>query len=129
VTFHVIGGGSAAATLAAPNIRTYDEMRFSDTIPYLLHADFGIAPYNAERVAPYLVDTSMKLMQYGALGLPAVCPTVVAGDKTGRFGYQPGDAGSIADAVRGALALGRYQGEVPLNWRQVTDRILDPLQG
>ena len=127
VTFHVIGAGSEAATLAAPNIRIYDEMKFQDTIPYLRHADFGVAPYNAGRVAPYLVDTSMKLMQYGYLGLPAVCPTVVAGDKPGRFGYLPGDAPSIASAIRSALDYGRFKGEPALSWREVTDRILDPV--
>ena len=44
VTFHVIGAGSEAAALAAPNIRIYDEMKLQDTIPYLHHADFGVAP-------------------------------------------------------------------------------------
>ena len=119
VTFHVIGAGSEAATLAAPNMRIYDEMKFQDTIPYLRHADFG--------VAPCLVDTWMKLIQYGYLGLPAVCPTVVAGDKPGRFGYLPGDTPSIASAMRSALDFGRFKGEPALSWREVTDRILDPV--
>jgi len=128
VTFHVIGAGGEAAGLTAPNIKVYDEMKFHDTIPYLRHADFGVAPYNAERVAPYLVDTSMKLMQYGFLGLPAVCPTVVAGDKPGRFGYLPNDARSIANAIHNALTFGHFESQPALSWREVTDLILDPVR-
>ena len=126
VMFHVIGGGRDAANLSAPNIRVYDEMRFVETVPYIRHADFGIAPYNAEKVAPYLTDTSMKLMQYGFLGVPAVCPDIVAGGKAGRFGYRPGDLDDIGRAIRGALAFGHFAGEPALSWREVTDRILYP---
>jgi len=126
VTFHVIGGGQAAAGLVAPNVRVLDEMRFADTVPYIRHADFGIAPYTADKVAPYLVDTSMKLMQYGFLGVPAVCPDVVAGDRPGRFGYRPGDGSSITAAVERALAFGHFEGSEALGWREVTDRILLP---
>lgn len=126
IIFHVIGGGAYAAKLSAPNIKVYGEMPFKDTIPYLKYADFGIAPYNDAKVAPYLSDTSMKLMQYGFLGLPAVCPNIVAGQKTGRFGYSPGNRESIISAINSALKFGHFPSSPVLTWDEVTDRILAP---
>jgi 2-beta-glucuronyltransferase len=124
VTFHVIGAGAKGARLSAPNILVYDEMAFLQTVPYIKHAAFGIAPYCADGVAPYLADTSMKLMQYGFLGVPAVCPQVTVGDHAGRFGYEPGDPASIAGAIEGALNCRGFAGERVLSWSEVTDRIV-----
>ena len=68
----------------------------------------------------------MKLLQYEAYGLPAVCPITVAGDRHGRVGYLPGDATSIQRAIHEALSLGRFPSRPPLSWSEVTDRILSP---
>jgi 2-beta-glucuronyltransferase len=125
-TFHVIGGGAKAALLRAPNIRVYGEMPFTETIAYIRHADVGIAPYEGKHVSNYLADTSMKLMQFGYLGLPAVCPHAAVGDYTGRFGYTPDDADSIVAAIRSALACGHFQASPALSWAEVTQRILAP---
>ena len=126
VTFHVIGGGAYAAHLSAPNIKLYGEMPFLKTIPYIKHANVGVAPYNGEKVAPFLTDTSMKLMQYGFLGVPAVCPQIIVGDYKGRFGYEPGNEQSIVNALKNALAHGNFPGNSVLDWKEVTDRILNP---
>lgn len=126
MTFHVIGGGVKAIGLTGPNLVVYEEMPFRDTIAYIQHADAGIAPYETSNIAPYLQDTSMKLMQYGFFGIPAVCPHSVVGNYTGRFGYQAGDEVSIRTAILGALAFGHFPGRPCLTWAQVTDRILDP---
>ena len=103
-------------------------MKFADTLAYLQHANFGIAPYLGQFVAPYLVDTSMKLMQYGAMGLPAVCPDVVVGSHQGRYGYGPGDRDSIVEAINGALIHGRFESASTFSWCEVTARILNPTQ-
>ena len=126
VNFHVIGGGKGARKLAAPNIAVYPETSFKDTLPYLKHADAGVAPYAGSKAPAYLRHTSMKLMQYGHLGLPAICPAALAGECRGRFGYVPGNPGSIAEAVRGALSLGRMDGLDFLSWAEVTQRIVAP---
>jgi 2-beta-glucuronyltransferase len=125
-TFHVIGGGIKAQALSAPNIRLYGEMPFKQTLAYINHAQVGIAPYNGGKVSPYLVDTSMKLMQFEAYGLPAVCPAVAAGNRYGRFSYEPGNRASIVAAIQAALALGRFAPRTPLSWKEVADRILSP---
>jgi 2-beta-glucuronyltransferase len=126
ITFHVIGGGHHAAGLAAPNIVLYGEMPYLKTIPYLRHANFGIAPYNGVKAASFLADTSMKLTQCGFLGVPAVCPRIVAGAHPGRFGYDPGDHQSIVLAIKNALALGHFPVVPALSWAEVTDRLLAP---
>lgn len=126
VIFHVIGGGLNARRLAGRNIRVHAEMAFAETLPFLRFADLGIAPYDGRRISPYLADTSMKLMQFGHLGLPALCPTPLDAGRPGRFGYVPGDAGSIEAAIRSALAAGRSAPVSTLTWREATDRILDP---
>lgn len=125
-TFHIIGGGPRAETLAAPNVKVYGEMPFAETLAYLQHADAGIAPYQGDKVAPYLVDTSLKLGQYRVLGLPAICPAAVTGDYDGRYGYTPGDAASIVAAVRAALDRGRFPGVDLPSWHDVALEMLLP---
>jgi 2-beta-glucuronyltransferase len=126
VIFHIIGGGKKARGLSAPNIVLYGEMPFKNTISYIEHAHAGIAPYEGGKVAPYLADTSMKLMQYGFFGIPSVCPQIVAGDNASRFGYEPGNAESIAAAIHAAIACGHIAPIAYYTWKEVTDRILDP---
>lgn len=126
VGFHVIGGGKGAGRLAAPNVAVYPETPFKDTLAFLKHADAGVAPYAGDKAPAYLEHTSMKLMQYGHLGLPAICPATVAGGHRGRFGYAPGNPASIAQAVRDALSFGRFKGLDVLSWAEVTERILVP---
>jgi 2-beta-glucuronyltransferase len=124
VTFHLIGSGARGRKLARSNVLVHEEMSYRKTIPYVKHASFGIAPYAGERVVPYLADTSMKLMQYGYFGVPAVCPRVTVGGRPGRFGYEPGDRESIARAIRGALACSGLVPEPALTWPSVVDRLL-----
>ena len=68
----------------------------------------------------------MKLMQYGWLGLPAVCPSFAVGEHRLRFGYDPADRSSVGGAVGRALAAAHVRDEAVLSWREVTDRLLDP---
>jgi 2-beta-glucuronyltransferase len=126
VTFHVIGGGRSARSLAQPNVKRYGEMPYAQTLAYIKHADFGIAPYQAAGVQEYLCDTSMKLMQYEFFGIPAICPKPAVGTHTGRFGYEPGNAASIGNAICGALDCGKFAPPAILSWSAVTDRILRP---
>ncbi len=126
LSFHVIGAGKAASRLAAPNIVIHPEMAFADTLPYLQHAAFGIAPYRDASTPRYLIDTSLKLRQFGLFGLPAVCPDFATGGAPGRFGYRPGDAGSIKQAIEAALANQHPITDISPSWPDVVDRILTP---
>lgn len=124
--FHVIGSGLADHGGFPDNVHLHDEMAYEDTLAYVKHADVGIAPYAAAAVPAYLTDTSMKLMQYAFFGVPAVCPTSVAGARSWRFGYTPGSRNSIVAAMQGALGAGPFQAPHALGWDEVTDRLIDP---
>ena len=126
VTFHVIGSGSRVEDGWPSNVKVYPEMRFEDTIPYIRHARFGIAPYRSEGLSPYLADTSMKLMQYRFFGLPAVCPSLLVNAAQDRFGYADLTGGSVGAAIRGALSSKGADPSPVLSWREVTDRLLAP---
>lgn len=126
ITFHVIGSGAPRAPGYGDNVRVYGDMKYADTIRYIKHARFGIAPYRSEAVPPYLADSSMKLAQYDYFGVPAVCPHAVVGRYPSRFGYTPGDEASIVEAIRGALAAPHVRQRKCLSWPEVVDRLLDP---
>lgn len=124
--FYVIGAGPAAAGLAGPNIHVLSEMRFDDTLAYLRHARFGVAPYRDAGAPAYLIDTSLKLRQFAMFGLPSVCPVFACGGMAHRHGYVPGDRSSIVRAVAAALGHAEPVEEPSLAWSQVVDRIVDP---
>ena len=124
ITFHIIGSGHKEA--GPPNVVYLPEMPFAETLPYIKHADFAVAPYN-DGVASYLTHTSMKLMQYGYLGVPAVCPETVAAGERGRFGYKSGSPASIAEAIKGAFeSLRSLPPTKVLDWGEVVERLLRP---
>ena len=125
VRFHLIGTGEPFA--APANVHHYKEMPFKATLPYLKHADFGIAAYKPQANSGYLAQSSLKLMQYEYLGLPAVCPDYAAGASRNRFGYVCGDEAGIVTAIRRALAHGRFAGAAAvLSWEEVAERMLTP---
>ncbi|QBR70364.1 UDP-glucuronate--glycolipid 2-beta-glucuronosyltransferase [Beijerinckiaceae bacterium] len=127
VQFHVIGAGKTGSALARANIQNYGEMKHAETVKFIKHAKFCIAPYRRNDHAEYLADTSMKLLQYDFLGVPAVCPSFVAGDRPYRFGYEPGDKASIRRAILAAMRQGKHKGTEYLSWADVTKRLLNPL--
>lgn len=126
VQFHIIGSGKTGGALSRPNIRNYGEMKYAETVKYIKHAKFCVAPYRPNEHAEYLADTSMKLLQYDFLGLPAVCPSFAAGDRPYRFAYEPGDKASIRSAILAAMRQGRHTGTDYLSWTDVTKRLLNP---
>lgn len=128
VVFHVIGSGTPPHPGYGDNVRVYDEMPHRQTLPYIKHASFGIAPYRSADVPRYLADTSLKLIQYDYFKLPAVCPHAAVGDYTSRFGYEPGNAESITAAIRNAMQAPRVSSRKPLHWSEVVQRMLNPAE-
>jgi 2-beta-glucuronyltransferase len=121
--FHLIG--CRASGDFPSNVIQYDEMPFEKTVRYLQHADVGLAVYADMPDGRYLVDSSMKLMQFGHIGLPAVTPHFAVGDVPLRFGYDPLVPSTIVDALAQAM---RYvpQEEVvsASSWDEQTGEIL-----
>jgi 2-beta-glucuronyltransferase len=126
IDFHIVGAGKAASGLQAANIIIHPEMAFADTLPYLQHGAFGVAPYRDANTPAYLLDTSLKLRQFGLFGIPAVCPNFALGDAPGRFGYVPGDRASIVAAIQRALDNQQAITVDAMPWSGVVDRILRP---
>lgn len=127
VHFTIIGSGHAGVSRA--NVEWLPEMAFRDTLPYIRHAAVGIAPYRTALASDYLIDTSMKLLQFEAAGIPAVCPDFVQGGKPTRIGYRVGDRESIVAAMRAALEMPRAMPSMPRTWDRVVDELLAPSQG
>jgi 2-beta-glucuronyltransferase len=125
VMFHVIGPRAPVA--AADNVIVYKEMPFAETLPFVAHADFGIAPYRPAPGVEYLSESSLKLTQFAYLRKPAVCPHFAVGQHPHRFGYTPGDAQQIHAATAAALAC-RFEDfdRRPLTWDQIVPRLLRP---
>jgi 2-beta-glucuronyltransferase len=124
--FHIIGGGLSAKQLSSSNVVIHDEMPYQETLKFLKHASAGVAAYRGRKVHPYLADTSLKLRQFAAFGLPAICPTVILGGYSGRYGYLPDDEASIIDAVKTAIEAGPLEPVMGLGWSQVVEQLIDP---
>lgn len=125
IVFHVIGSG--VRYCGRSNVQVYGEMAFRDMLPFVKHADIGIAPYRPAPTAAYLADSSLKLTQYAYLRVPAVCPHFAVGHRAHRFGYTPGRASEIVQATRSALSdTFQSDSHLPLSWDEVALRLLDP---
>lgn len=123
VHFHLIGTPGVEGTFN--NVTEYGRMPFRDTLPYLKYANAGVAPYKDRADASYLADSSLKLMQYEYLKLPAICPAFAVGDKVNRHGYEPDDPDSIIAAIATALSS-PFTDEVSdvLDWKDAASRLL-----
>lgn len=126
VIFHVIGSGMGRHPDYPGNVVVHGEMPHTETLRYIKHARFGIAPYASGQIPAYLADSSMKLLQYDFFGLPAVCPQRVVGRYPSRLGYAPGDEDSLIAAIEKALQAPHVRLRACLDWAATTDRVLDP---
>ncbi len=122
--FHVIG--DVPGSLAASNVILHGEMSFIETIPFIQHADVGIAPYRPAKGVEYVAQSSMKIQQYTYCGLPIVAPGFAVEGIAHGHGYTPGDKGSIKSALVAAKNFDRSQipRDTVLSWRDVARRIL-----
>ncbi len=122
--FHLIG--TPVLEERPANVTEYGRLPFSETLPYLKYADAGVAPYHDQDHAEYLSDSSMKLMQYDYLALPAICPDFAAGDHANRHGYRPDNSISIRSAIETALrATGTGTAPDVLDWKDVASQLAD----
>ncbi|MGK2909937.1 MAG: GumK N-terminal domain-containing glycosyltransferase [Sphingobium sp.] len=120
-TFHLIG---VPTGIFPQNVVQHPEMPFASTIPYLRHADIGLAAYQKEARSEYLAESSLKLLQYGAIGLPAVCPDFAVEPGSLRFGYDPDDPASIVHALERAAQAPRAPLAVP-SWSEVAENLIE----
>ena len=102
--FHVIG--PLADVPAHANVVAHGELSFDATVPFVMHADVGLATRSYAAGAESLTD-SLKVIQYTYAGLPIVAPDFLWSGRTNMFTYRPGDPASIRAALLGARAFDR----------------------
>ncbi|WP_205586439.1 MULTISPECIES: polysaccharide biosynthesis protein GumK [unclassified Rhizobium] len=105
VNFHVFG--AAWSGWVQPNVTIYGERDFESIVPYLQHADFGIAPYRLTADEVYLAESSLKLAQYSYCGLPILLPDLVPFTRANGIAYRLNGEVAWREKVDAALAMRR----------------------
>lgn len=103
VNFHVFG--AAWSGWASPNIIIYGERDFETIVPYLQHADFGIAPYSLTANEVYLAESSLKLAQYSYCRLPILLPDLVPFARANGIAYRLNGEVAWREKVDAALSM------------------------
>lgn len=75
IAFHIFGAAWKGAKPA--NVITHGEQAFERIVPYIQHADIGLAPYRLSEGELYLAESSLKLPQYSYCGLPILMPDLI----------------------------------------------------
>lgn len=124
VTYHVFGARFSEAVPA--NVIDYGERPFTELIPYMKHADFGIAPYKMTGDDVYLAETSLKFQQYAYCGLPVLAPDLIPDLRGNLIGYSRDDEQDWKGKIETALAMGRNEKfrEGILSWGEVAGKIV-----
>ena len=107
VTFHAFGRMPLADVTHLANLRFHGEVPFRSLVPYLIHADVGLAPYLYQPRLDYLAESSLKLLQYTYCRLPIVAPQFASSGQPHVIGYAAGDAASAAQAMERELRFDR----------------------
>lgn len=125
--FHVLG--RLREPLTATNIICHGERPFADVVPFVQHADIGLAPYRDLPGVEYQVHHSNRLLQYAYMKLPSVGPQrMTHPDAPFLVGYAPGNTASINDALRSALLMEREKIQSTVKpWRALYDGIIQVL--
>ncbi|WP_414578345.1 glucuronosyltransferase [Anabaena sp. CCY 9402-a] len=104
--FHIIG--PIANLPQKPNIITYGELPFLETIPYIKYADIALQIRAYSPGIESLTD-SLKVIQYTYCQLPIIAPRYLSSSRPHVFYYQLGDASSIQQALIAAQNYDRSQ--------------------
>ena len=102
--FHVIG--PLGHVPDGPNMVAHGKLPFAGTVPYIAHADVGLACLRYLRGAESFTD-SLKVIQYTHARLPIVAPEFMRSARNNVFTYRPGDRESIRAALLAARAFDR----------------------
>jgi 2-beta-glucuronyltransferase len=120
---HVIG---AVMDDPPDNVTVYGEMPFDRTLPFVVHADVGVAPYAPIEGARYLAQSSLKIQQYLYCGLPILVPSNLNMHGRNIIEYDRRLDGNIESAVAQALGTNRMPDlkDKVMGWDQVADVFL-----
>jgi 2-beta-glucuronyltransferase len=120
---HVIG-----AAMADPpaNVVVHGELPFEVTLPYIVHADVGLAPYRPTEGADYLIQSSLKIQQYSYCGLPILLAREMGIGGVNFVQYAQSVPGDVDRAVDQAFAMGKSRdyGAAVRGWDEIGDVLL-----
>jgi 2-beta-glucuronyltransferase len=118
INFHIIGPIPAIEN--RPNIITYGEIPFKDTIAYIKHADIGLQIRSYSAGAESLTD-SLKVLQYTFCKLPIIAPVFLKTSRQNTFYYNIGEESSIESAINAALAFNKkdFDNSEVNSWNEV----------
>ena len=124
VNFHIFGAAWSGWVL--PNITIHGERDFEGIVPYLQHADFGIAPYRLTTDEVYLAESSLKLAQYSYCGLPILLPDLVSFARANGITYRLEGEADWRAKIDAALRMRRSAAfrEGIMTWEQVAQQTL-----
>ncbi|MBB3607366.1 polysaccharide biosynthesis protein GumK [Rhizobium sp. BK602] len=124
VNFHVFGAGWRGVVPA--NVAAYGERDFESIVPYLQHADFGLAPYRLTADEIYLAESSLKLAQYSYCGLPVLLPDLIPFHRPNAIAYRLNGETAWREKIDAALAMRRSPAfrEGILTWDDVARQTL-----
>ncbi|KPF41201.1 hypothetical protein [Rhizobium sp. AAP43] len=129
-TFHLFGK-KALPLERLPNIVVHGEVPFDIIVPFIKHADVGLAPYRDGDGADYLSQSSLKMIQYSYCHLPIVAPRFAAAGRDHVCAYDPADPGSVCAAFEKAKAMDHLAIDTSSirTWKQVVDTIFNADEG
>jgi 2-beta-glucuronyltransferase len=123
VRFHYFG--RTPLDFAAPsNLTAWGEQPFERLVPFVQHADVGLALYRRVPGLAYLAESSLKNLQYRYCGLPVVGPGFAVGTVPGALSYDPDRPESADRALRAALMQGRGARGGVSDWHAVAGEML-----
>ena len=105
-SFHSFG--DVGALPASANLICHGERPFAELVPYLQHANIGLQNL-AYRLGAEAFTDSLKMLQYTYCRLPIVAPSFLKQERKHVYYYEPGDDGSIHQALLGASRHDRTQ--------------------
>ena len=127
-TVHLFGRMARDSLGDRTNAVFHGEVAFAALVPFLQHADIGLAPYVDRPDRNYFAESSLRQLQYMLCRLPIVLPGFAApAPQPWHFLYDahvPGTAGAAARAALG-YDRGRSDDSGVLDWRQVIAQVLD----
>ncbi len=101
--FHIVGPVTGPA---GENLHYLGEMPFEATIPYVVHADIGLATLSWAEGAESFSE-SLKIRQFTYCGLPIIAPAFLQNGRSNMVYYEPGDAPSIVAGLETAAGRGK----------------------
>lgn len=124
--FHVIG--RLRQSVLADNVTCHGEKTFADTVPFIRHATYGIAPYLNVPGVEYQVHHSNRLQLYAYYKLPTLAPErMLHADAPFLLGYDPKDPASFDRAAAALESKTWTDGDFPrpARWKDLAAGILE----